>query len=243
MAIGALIVAAVAGIAASGALANHPDGEGHRPGAGASPIAVRADAGGSQCPTVWFDGTPKQYIAQLQPGLKPPKNAIDLSGPTYITVQGNTNRSVLLMSMDVTVTAKSTKPVGGIVVTSGECGGGVSERYFDVDLSKTPPVLTAKPETAEFSDKVVKPAVTFPFKVAEDDPEVFSLHLKGRPNGGCTDCGYSVVLHWVAAGKKGTTTVGGYDNGFRLMDTSKLPAYHLEYATLPGGSPKLMPLR
>ncbi|MFQ6146728.1 hypothetical protein ACLMNJ_27245 [Streptomyces seoulensis] len=208
---------------------------------GPSPIAVQGGVQERQCPMVWFNGTTKEYLAQLQPGLAPPKSAVNLNASRRITVQGNTARSVLLMSMDLQITARRAKPASGIVVSSGQCGGGVSERYFDVDLSKTPPAFTAKPEVDDFTGRVVKPAVKFPFKIADDDPEVFSLHLKGQPAGGCGDCSYNVVLHWIAEGKNGTSTVGGDAKGFRLIDTTGLPAYYMADPRTPGGQPEFTP--
>ncbi|MEV7365490.1 hypothetical protein ACFYYI_17780 [Streptomyces sp. NPDC002387] len=59
------------------------------------------------------------------------------------------------------LTAHHPKPDTGITVSSGQCGGGVTKRHFDVNLAAMPPTLAAKPEIDDFTGKVVSPAVNF----------------------------------------------------------------------------------
>ncbi|WP_159045132.1 hypothetical protein [Streptomyces sp. NRRL F-5122] len=192
---------------------------------GRAPIAVQTSQIVSVCPVVWFDGTTQQYLAQVQPGGVPPRSAVDLSASIEVTVQGRTQQSVILQGMHINITAHHPKPGTGITVSSGQCGGGVTKRHFDVNLAATPPTLAAKPEVDDFTGKVVSPAVNFPYKISLNDPEVFDLSIT-KP---CTDdCTYTVILDWVADGKKGTSVLDNHGHGFRSMNAATRPSYYLE---------------
>lgn len=192
---------------------------------GRAPIAVQTSPIVSVCPVVWFDGTTQQYLAQVQPGGGPPRSAVDLSASTEVTVQGRTQQSVILQGMHINITAHHPKPGTGITVSSGQCGGGLTKRHFDVNLAATPPTLAAKPEVDDYTGKVVSPAVNFPYTISLTDPEVFELSIT-KP---CTDdCTYTVVLDWTADGKKGTSVLDNHGHGFRSMNAATRPSYHLE---------------
>lgn len=73
-----------------------------------------------------------------------------------ITLQGRTPQKVLVTGMRVTVTKRSTPPTTGILVGYGQCGGGVDERHFDLDLSYPTATWKARPEKDDFTGEVVK---------------------------------------------------------------------------------------
>lgn len=188
---------------------------------GRPPLAVQAQNLHDVCGSAYFDGTPDQYRAAQTAIPAPPQNAVPLGEAVEATIQGRTQQSVILTGMRVQVTSREPAPTHGIVVSYGECGGGVEVRNFDLDLSRTPPTYTAKP--ADNFGKVT-PAVKFPYKISLSDPEVFKL----TPVKGCgpnKDCTYTVTLQWVADGKTGTTVLDNHGKGFRDLNPKDLPAY------------------
>ncbi|MEV6742622.1 hypothetical protein AB0N14_39515 [Streptomyces sp. NPDC051104] len=180
------------------------------------------------CSSGWFDGTAKQYLSQVRPGGVAPQAAVDLNPPIQVTVQGRTQQSVILTGMHINVTARHPKPATGIVVQTGQCGGGVTQRHFDVNLSATPPTFTAKPAVDDYTGKVTSPAVNFPYKISLTDPEVFELDVTKECAGDCT---FTVVLDWVADGKNGSSILDNQGRGFRSIDAASLPRYQLQPGT------------
>jgi hypothetical protein len=152
-----------------------------------------------------------------------------------VTVQGRTRQSVILTGMRVDVTSSRPAPQHGIVVSYGQCGGGVDVRHFDLDLSAVPPTYTAKP--ADNFGKIT-PAVEFPYTISLDDAEVFEL-VPAKGCGKNKDCTYTVTLQWVADGKVGTTVVNNHGQGFRDLSPDRLPAYHQD--PMSAGGPALRP--
>ncbi|MFD7997005.1 hypothetical protein [Streptomyces mexicanus] len=209
------------------AAADTPTSTAAKPGTwtGQAPIAVQASLAPFMCASAWFDGTAKQYLSQLQPGELPPQTAVRLNPSIQLTVQGRTQQSVLLTGMHINITARHPKPATGIVVKSGQCGGGVTERHFDVNLSATPPTLTAKAAVDDYTGKVTSPAVNFPYKISLTDPEVFRLDVTKDCPGDCT---FTVTLDWVADGKKGTSVLDNQGRGFRSVEPASLPHYQLQ---------------
>ncbi|GHF20993.1 hypothetical protein GCM10014715_89070 [Streptomyces spiralis] len=202
---------------------------------GRSPIAVQAQTVQDVCGSAYFDGTPQQYRAAQTIIPAPPRNAVVLGEAVQVTVQGRTQQSVILTGMRVDVTSSKPAPTHGIVVSYGQCGGGVEVRHFDLDLSRTPPTYTAKP--ADNFGKIT-PAVEFPYKISLDDPEVFEL----TPAKGCgkdKDCTYTVTLQWVADGKTGTTVLDNHGQGFRNLNPDHLPVYRQDPMSADG--PTLRP--
>ncbi|MFF4838257.1 helix-turn-helix domain-containing protein [Streptomyces sp. NPDC001315] len=204
---------------------------------GRPPIAVQATVTQPMCGAAYFEGTSQEYLAQLQPGGAPPAQAVLLGAPVQVTIQGRTEQSVLLTGMRLTVTSRKNAPAKGITVGYGQCGGGVSERRFDIDLSKTPPTWKAKPARDDFTDEVTAPAVVFPYKISLTDPEVFNLTtVKGCGAG--IDCTFTIDLVWVADGKTGHTTVDNNGTGFRDITPTGLPRYRQDSD---GAGPTLLP--
>ncbi|WP_189317782.1 hypothetical protein [Streptomyces brasiliensis] len=127
--------------------------------------------------------------------------------------------------MHINITARRPKPGTGITVSRGECGGGVSKRRFDVNLAATPPTFVAKPAVDDFTGQVTSPTVDFPYKISLTDPEVFELDVTKACAGDCT---FTVVLDWVADGKKGTSVLDNHGHSFRSINASSRPRYRLD---------------
>jgi hypothetical protein len=117
-----------------------------------------------------------------------------------VVVQGTTSKAVVLTGLDVEVVRRGA-PITGTTVQSNE-GGPVSPRTFFLDLDRPRPIAVARPGEGEPGDPPV-PAIDFPYKVSQTDPEVFDLVVT-------TDAGYyewTALLRWVADGREGTTPI------------------------------------
>ncbi|MFF4903102.1 helix-turn-helix domain-containing protein [Streptomyces sp. NPDC001068] len=195
---------------------------------GKPPIAIQASTVAPVCGAVYFDGTPDAYLEQVKGGQATDAGVV--RGTTVeITLQGRTPQKVIVTRMRLTVTKRSDPPSRGILVGYGQCGGGVDERHFDLDLSHPTTTWKARPETDDTTGEVVKDAVTFPYQVGPSDPEVFDLRVaKGCAQG--QDCRYTIQLDWIADGKHGTTTLDNHTQGFPSAGTPpKIPTYRFDY--------------
>ncbi|MEU5434378.1 hypothetical protein AB0G73_13510 [Streptomyces sp. NPDC020719] len=191
---------------------------------GKSPLAVRAAWSDGECPTIWYDGPPERYFTAWKNHTKD-ATATELvsdqySPPVDMTVQGRTEESVLLTGMEVTVLRSVPPPTRGVVInTAFGCGAAQLQRSFTADFARRPVKVT--PDAGQDNNGKAIPPVRFPFKVSLNDPEDFLVNAKNITG----DCAFAIVLHWVADGKSGTTTLDNGGKGFRLIKTSSLPAY------------------
>jgi len=88
----------------------------------------------------------------------------------FIDVQGQTDQAVVLDAMTVVVDHRENATFDRQYQTVPPgCGGGVDVRYFDVDLARQKP-------TAESRGDAEQPAVDFPYKVANSEPEEFHVN-------------------------------------------------------------------
>ena len=123
-----------------------------------------------------------------------------------LTVQGKTSTAVVLKRFRVVNLKRDPVPPNPVQILScGGGGGAVTVRQFDVNLSdpvKFTPVPDEDPGTGE-----EVPALDFPFKVTENDPEVFLLAATGTT---CF-CEWRLAIDWTSGGRSGTTVI---DRGF-----------------------------
>jgi hypothetical protein len=136
-----------------------------------------------------------------------------------ITAQTSSSESVLLMGLRVNVVKRSPLPKQGIVLESGGCGAGQDQRPFNVNLSQTPPSVTAVQGLA--------PLTQFPFRIESSDPEVFVLSLSDASD----ECWFTVEIDWVKGGKPGKTIIDDRGKPFHVMGIGGWPRY------LPSGGP------
>ncbi|MGI5336527.1 hypothetical protein ACQEVS_03535 [Streptomyces sp. CA-181903] len=192
---------------------------------GTPPLAVRAAWSDDVCgPTIWYDGPAERYFTAWKNHTKdatPTEFVSDqYSPPVAMTVQGRTEESVILTGLEVTVLRSAPPPTRGVVInTAYGCGGEQPQRPFTADFAHRPVKVTA--DAGQDSDGKAIPPVRFPFKVGLTDPEDFVIHARNTTG----DCVFAIVLHWVADGKAGTTTLDNGGKGFRLIKTTSLPAY------------------
>lgn len=171
------------------------------------------------------------YFAESIESLRERADGVDIKGgvriPTkdnpvvvYATLQSDAGEAIVVTGAEVKVLSSDPLPTEGSVI-SGECGGGVDERVFDVDFSQHP--VTVKPQVVRTGTGTASTR-DFPFKVSSGDPEQFTFDLKNVNR----DVRFSITLNWVADGEPGSTVVDNGGKGYRVMGTPpKVPRYPL----------------
>jgi hypothetical protein len=134
-----------------------------------------------------------------------------------IVVEGATQYPVVLTGLTAEVIERAPPPKGVHVVPFG--GGGLSPRYFSVDLDESPPTVESVSAAEELES--APPAVNFPYRVSATDPEVFLVFASTRK----CDCSWRASLEWVYQGKKGTTVIDDAGQPFRTVSPSKSVDY------------------
>jgi len=125
-----------------------------------------------------------------------------------VVLEGATPYPVILTRLTVEVVDRATPARRGVhYVVSG--GGPVGVRFFDVMLDKRPPTVHSIP--AEF--KPLKPAIDFPYKVSQTDPEVLDIRAYALK----CDCTWRANLQWVYHGKHGSTVIDDDGRPFRTV--------------------------
>lgn len=133
-----------------------------------------------------------------------------------IVLEGATPYPVILMGLTVEVVDRAAAPRRGVhyMVTGG---GPVGVRFFEVMLDKSPPVVHSIP--ADF--KPLKPAIDFPYKVSQTDPEVLDIRAYTLK----CDCTWRANLQWVYHGKHGSTVIDDDGKPFRTVAAPQAVQY------------------
>ena len=123
-----------------------------------------------------------------------------------LTVEGKTDSAVVLNRFRVIDIKRKAAPADAVhLQPCGPAGGSVILRQVDVNLGDPVKVTSVPYEDPITGDEV--PAVNFPFKVSNDDPEVFLI----EPTGATCFCEWRLAIDWTSGGRSGTTVV---DRGF-----------------------------
>jgi hypothetical protein len=138
-----------------------------------------------------------------------------------VTVQGRSTAAVVLHALHVEVVERSS-PFTAPVYQVGECGAGVSPRHFSVNLDDRLPAVKSVPGQQCCPLKKI-PAVDFPFKISEDEPEVFIITASTVR----CDCSWYLELEWSSQGGTGTLRIDDDGKPFRTMGFQGLADYQL----------------
>lgn len=123
-----------------------------------------------------------------------------------VVVQGRSTASVILSDLTIDVVTRRPPPTGTLVQPEG--AGGISVRYFEVDLDQPAPT----PELGTQNEpRPGERPLDFPYKVSLTDPEVFVLYANTQR----CDCRWTATLHWESGGKSGTTVIRNGEQPFR----------------------------
>lgn len=124
-----------------------------------------------------------------------------------ITVMGSSATPVILTNLRVRVIERRPPFTGTHYTHPG--GGPLGERYLEVNLDATPPVIIAS--EVEFGDR----PVNFPYKVSATEPEVFLIYAHTER----CDCTWVVELYWTAGDERGSTIINDNGKPFRTTST------------------------
>ncbi|MEU6199696.1 helix-turn-helix transcriptional regulator [Streptomyces sp. NPDC047061] len=182
---------------------------------------------------LWELGCDHDYVIDKQPAQVPPppapqdagtwaatQNAVH-GGNTMVdvSVQGRSSTAVVLEDLRVRVVGR-TAPAPGIAYSMADgCGGGLTPRYFDVNLDKDRPI--ARPVAGEGPDGKTVSTMHLPYRVSATDPEV--LRVKASTVG--CDCRWYLELDWSSQGRSGTVRIDDHGRPFRTSSIKGLPHY------------------
>ncbi|MEU2425022.1 helix-turn-helix transcriptional regulator [Streptomyces sp. NPDC007851] len=217
-----------------------PSPSGARPSASRSGGATRTAQAPTGVPLAWtansqlWDlGCDHHYVIDKQPAQVPPppapqdagtwaatQNAVH-GGDTIVevSVQGRSSTAMVLEDLRVRVVGR-TAPAPGIDYSMADgCGGGLTPRYFDVNLDKDRPI--ARPVAGEGPDGKTVSTMHLPYRVSATDPEVLRVQAS---TAGC-DCRWYLELDWSSQGRSGTVRVDDHGQPFRTSSIKGLPHY------------------
>ncbi|MEU2332473.1 helix-turn-helix domain-containing protein [Streptomyces sp. NPDC006654] len=182
---------------------------------------------------LWELGCNHDYVIDKQPAQVPPppapqdagtwaatQNAVH-GGDTIVevSVQGRSSTAVVLEGLRVRVVGR-TAPAPGIAYSMADgCGGGLTPRYFDVNLDKDRPI--ARPVAGEGPDGKTVSTMHLPYRVSATDPEVLRVQASTV---GC-DCRWYLELDWSSQGRSGTVRIDDHGQPFRTSSIKGLPHY------------------
>ncbi|MEU4797987.1 helix-turn-helix domain-containing protein [Streptomyces sp. NPDC023327] len=165
-------------------------------------------------PYVYEDACTQHFLVDRKPGEVPqpppeqdaPAWVADLgavsSGEQFIevTVQGAGEETVVLQDMDVRVQSTSAPLAWNDYAMETGCGGNVSTKSFGVDLDDAAP--RTEPRAGQRD---------FPYKVSENDPEVFYIKAATKAH----DVRWYLELRWSSGKRHGTLRVDDQGRPFR----------------------------
>lgn len=133
-----------------------------------------------------------------------------------LVLQGLSDDSVVVTGLEVVDFTAAPPPDDAIHLSRCEpVGGDIPSRYFAVDMTSSPPRVTA-----EGGDGADAP-ISFPYEVSGDELERFDLTLfnNARP---CT-CEWRLAVHWRSAGAEGRLIVDRGGQPFRTVILTDAP--------------------
>ncbi|MFF5367108.1 helix-turn-helix domain-containing protein [Streptomyces sp. NPDC013187] len=199
------------------------------PQSGADPAAPLTWSADSQA---WQLGCGHDYVITRPPAQVPPppvpqdagawaasENAVH-GGETLVrlSVQGRSDAAVVLTALRVRVVGRAAPVQGNAYAMDQGCGGSLTPRSFDVDLDKNRPIARA---VAGSDAGTPIPAVSMPYRVSAQDPEVLLVNARTR---GC-DCRWYLELDWSSQGRSGTVRIDDGGRPFRTSGIAGLPRY------------------
>ena len=190
------------------------------------PIAVTIQ------PYQWEDKCGQWYLLNRKPSdVPPPPVEQDARGwasalgavpagtmKIQLSVQGTSSNTVVLQGLHIrTVSKAAPLPWSAFSMASG-CGGGLVPVSFDVNLDAERPL--AHPTPGQQGDTVI-PAVDFPFKVSESDPQVLTIYAHAH----MADVAWYLELGWSSGSHSGTVRIDDHGKPFQTSGAKGRPIY------------------
>ncbi|KAK1183211.1 helix-turn-helix transcriptional regulator [Streptomyces sp. NBS 14/10] len=185
---------------------------------------------------VWENGCGHRYLINRPPTqVAPPPVEQDAAawasahgavhgGTTNVemTVKGRSESAVVLQALHVRVVGRRTSlPWSSFTMDNG-CGGSLTPRAFSVNLDAARPL--AVPTDGNDAGEQI-PAVRFPYRVSDTDPEVLLVNAR---TSGC-DCSWYLELDWTSGDREGTIRIDDHGAPFRTSGVKGRPEYGYQF--------------
>ena len=177
-----------------------------------APLTAHVDLVNTQCQSVVVDeATRSALAADAEPTID---WALEHGGGAWsdggvrVSVQGRSDAAVVLQGFVVSEVVRSQVPADAVVVSRCDPpprggNGGVSPRYYTLDLDAESPVVVL----AEGVDD--GEVVEFPYQVSVAEPEV--LYVSTGDSDEACDCRWRLGLEWVSGDDSGVLDLGVID--------------------------------
>ncbi|OKI97823.1 DNA-binding protein [Streptomyces sp. CB02058] len=180
----------------------------------------------------WAFGCGHDYVVAQPPERVPPPPAAQDAGTwaaaqqavhggetiVKLSVQGTSGTAVVLEALRVRVTGRADPAPGNVYSMAQGCGGSLTPRTFAVNLDKDRPIARA---TAGNDAGTPIPAVSLPYRVSAEDPEVLLVTAR---TGSC-DCSWYLELDWSSQGRADTARIDDRGRPFRTSAVEDLTPY------------------
>ncbi|MFM9590054.1 helix-turn-helix domain-containing protein [Streptomyces scabiei] len=180
---------------------------------------------------LWATGCDHDYIIDKAPRQVPPPPLPQDAAPwarsqgavhggrtlVDITVQGRTDKAVVLEALRVRVVERAAPLKGTVYFTGQGCGADLDPRTFAVDLDTDRPV--ARP--AQGGEGGTGTPARLPYRVSAKTPEVLMIDARTVD----CDCSWYLELDWSSPGRTGTARIDDHGTPFRTSGTKGLPQY------------------
>ncbi len=188
-----------------------------------APLSVQV-ASESSCPAGSFVVPRSALPKRAEPGTVHTgwaysKGGLDLNPLYYLTVQGDSEESVVLHSLSVVDVNRVSPPPDAVAFRTCVGGGDLYRRRFDLKVGEAGSSVEAVSGDKDEPSDGADPAPKFPYKVSSSDPEVFWLMVKTQ----CY-CEWKLRLKWTSGSRSGSADVTLDGRSFRTGPTSGGPA-------------------
>jgi hypothetical protein len=183
-------------------------------------VTVGPNTGSCGYASSWITQDPgKAPLAQGGFVPPPPGGVLAAGGWISLTAQGAPGKTVVINSIAVKQASRSA-PLSGDNL-SPVCGGdNMVPRYFTANLDSDSPRLIPYMGNG-------KTLPAFPYRVSEDDPEVFMVRLDTVT----CDCRFRLAVNWSSDGRTGTLEIDDHGRPFQVSSTAQTALYCPDTAT------------